>query len=102
MCIRDRLKVTLAYIGVRRMCGSAICVPCYRGQTAAVFMMVPRLRLTCLIGHSLDNVCAEPSPSDCRYLEGLHRTYAHHQDFPRTQPRNMVRSGEYTCEYVST
>ncbi|CAM9169756.1 unnamed protein product [Laminaria digitata] len=38
---------------------------------------------------SLDNVCAEPSPSDCRYLEGLHRTYARHQDFPRTKPKNM-------------
>ncbi|CAM9144262.1 unnamed protein product [Ectocarpus sp. 12 AP-2014] len=38
---------------------------------------------------SLDNVCAEPNPSDARYLDGLHKTYARHQDFPRTQPRNM-------------
>ncbi|CBJ30507.1 conserved unknown protein [Ectocarpus siliculosus] len=38
---------------------------------------------------SLDNVCAEPNPSDARYLDGLHKTYARHQDFPRTQPRDM-------------
>eukprot|EP00752_Nemacystus_decipiens_P009414 g8417.t1 len=38
---------------------------------------------------SLDNVCAEPNPSDARYLEGLHKTYVRHQDFPRTQPRDM-------------
>eukprot|EP00903_Cladosiphon_okamuranus_P006607 g6454.t1 len=38
---------------------------------------------------SLDNVCAEPNPSDARYLDGLHKAYARHQDFPRTQPRNM-------------
>ncbi|CAN0287711.1 unnamed protein product, partial [Ectocarpus sp. 8 AP-2014] len=38
---------------------------------------------------SLDNVCAEPNPSDARYLDGLHKTYARHQDFPWTQPRDM-------------
>ncbi|CAN0100971.1 unnamed protein product [Scytosiphon promiscuus] len=38
---------------------------------------------------SLDNVCAEPNPSDARYLDGLHKTYVRHRDFPRTQPRNM-------------
>ncbi|CAN0252584.1 unnamed protein product, partial [Ectocarpus fasciculatus] len=38
---------------------------------------------------SLDNVCAEPNPSDSRFLDGLHKTYARHQDFPRTQPRDM-------------
>lgn len=40
---------------------------------------------------SLDNVCAEPNPSDARYLDGLHKTYARHMDFPRTQPKDMVR-----------
>ncbi|CAM9886122.1 unnamed protein product, partial [Ectocarpus sp. 12 AP-2014] len=38
---------------------------------------------------SLDNVCAEPNPSDARYLDGLHKTYARHMDFPRTQPKDM-------------
>ncbi|CAB1114761.1 unnamed protein product [Ectocarpus sp. CCAP 1310/34] len=38
---------------------------------------------------SLDNVCAEPNASDARYLEGLHKTYARHMDFPRTQPKDM-------------
>lgn len=42
---------------------------------------------------SLDNVCAEPNPSDSRYLDALHKNYARHQDFPRTQPRDMVRKG---------
>lgn len=41
---------------------------------------------------SLDNVCAEPNPSDSRYLEGLHKMYGRHQDFPRTQPRDVVRT----------
>ena len=40
---------------------------------------------------SLDNVCAEPNPSDSRYLDGLHKTYARHQDFPRTAAKDMVR-----------
>lgn len=40
--------------------------------------------------NSLDNVCAEPKPSDARYLDGLHKTYARHQDFPRTQPKDIV------------
>lgn len=39
----------------------------------------------------MDNVCAEPNPSDARYLDGLHKTYARHMDFPRTQPKDMVR-----------
>eukprot|EP00752_Nemacystus_decipiens_P008749 g7810.t1 len=38
---------------------------------------------------SLDSVCAEPSPSDARYLDGLHRTYLRHQDFPRTKQKDM-------------
>ncbi|CAM9665996.1 unnamed protein product [Ascophyllum nodosum] len=38
---------------------------------------------------SLDNVCAEPNPSDSRYLDGLHKTYARHQDFPRTAAKDM-------------
>eukprot|EP00904_Undaria_pinnatifida_P007215 jgi/Undpi1/3623/HiC_scaffold_16.g06993.m1 len=38
---------------------------------------------------SLDNVCAEPNPSDSRYLDGLHKNYARHQDFPRTAPKDM-------------
>lgn len=39
---------------------------------------------------SLDNVCAEPKPTDSRYLDILHKTYSRHQDFPRTQPKDMV------------
>ncbi|CAM9101018.1 unnamed protein product, partial [Hapterophycus canaliculatus] len=37
----------------------------------------------------LDNVCAEPNPSDARYLESLHKTHGRHQDFPRTKPQDM-------------
>lgn len=40
--------------------------------------------------HSLDNVCAEPNPSDSRYLDGLHKSFNRHQDFPRTAPKDMV------------
>lgn len=47
---------------------------------------------TVTFSHSLDNVCAEPNASDSRYLDGLHKMYSRHQDFPRTQPRDMVRS----------
>ncbi|CAM9865163.1 unnamed protein product, partial [Sphacelaria rigidula] len=38
---------------------------------------------------SLDNVCAEPNPSNERYLANLHATYSRHQDFPRTAPKDM-------------
>eukprot|EP00903_Cladosiphon_okamuranus_P006316 g6191.t2 len=38
---------------------------------------------------SLDNVCAEPNPSDTRYLDGLHKTYAQHRDFPRAKPKDV-------------
>lgn len=41
--------------------------------------------------NSLDNVCAEPEPSDARYLSDLHTVHARHQDFPRTQRKDMVR-----------
>jgi len=41
---------------------------------------------------SLDNVCAEPNASDSRYLSILHTTYARHQDFPRTAPKDVVSS----------
>lgn len=51
--------------------------------------------------NSLDNVCAEPKPSDARYLDGLHKTYARHQDFPRTQPKDVVSNRRenllFTC-----
>ena len=40
--------------------------------------------------NSLDNVCAEPNPTDSRYLGMLHKMYARHQDFPRTQPKDAV------------
>lgn len=51
-------------------------------------------RRTC----SLDNVCAEPNPSDARYLAGLHKTYVQHQDFPRTKPKDVV--SVHTCSNV--
>lgn len=35
-------------------------------------------------------MCAEPNASDARYLDGLHKTYVRHQDFPRTQPKDIV------------
>eukprot|EP00752_Nemacystus_decipiens_P009380 g8383.t1 len=38
---------------------------------------------------TLDNVCAEPKPTDSRYLDILHKEYTRHQDFPRTQPKDM-------------
>eukprot|EP00903_Cladosiphon_okamuranus_P011080 g10459.t1 len=38
---------------------------------------------------TLDNVCAEPKPTDSRYLDILHKTYTRHQDFPRTKPKDM-------------
>ncbi|CAM9488990.1 unnamed protein product, partial [Ectocarpus sp. 13 AM-2016] len=38
---------------------------------------------------SLDNICAEPNPSDARYLDGLHKAYLRHQDFPQTAQKNM-------------
>eukprot|EP00903_Cladosiphon_okamuranus_P011132 g10508.t1 len=38
---------------------------------------------------SLDNVCAEPNPTDARYLSALHKDHAQHEYFPRTQPRDM-------------
>ncbi|CAM9467577.1 unnamed protein product, partial [Ectocarpus fasciculatus] len=37
----------------------------------------------------LDNICAEPNPSDARYLDGLHKAYLRHQDFPQTSQRDM-------------
>ena len=50
---------------------------------------------------SLDNVCAEPNPSNSRYLDALHKNYARHQDFPRTQPRDMVRESRgWGCDRV--
>ncbi|CAN0342915.1 unnamed protein product, partial [Ectocarpus sp. 12 AP-2014] len=38
---------------------------------------------------SLDNVCAEPNPSDSRYLSALHKEHERHEDFPRTKPQDM-------------
>ncbi|CAM9884021.1 unnamed protein product, partial [Sphacelaria rigidula] len=38
----------------------------------------------------LDNVCSEPKPSDAKYLDKLHKTYARHEHFPRTKPKDMV------------
>lgn len=35
-------------------------------------------------------MCAEPKPTDSRYLDILHKTYSRHQDFPRTQPKDVV------------
>ncbi|CAM9603433.1 unnamed protein product, partial [Sphacelaria rigidula] len=54
---------------------------------------------------SLDNVCAEPNPTDARYLAGLHKMYSRHQDFPRTKPKDMVseaveHSIPWTKEYT--
>ncbi|CAM9285240.1 unnamed protein product, partial [Hapterophycus canaliculatus] len=37
---------------------------------------------------SLDHVCAEPKPTDSRYLDKIHKTYIRHKDFPRTQPKD--------------
>ncbi|CAM9932796.1 unnamed protein product [Scytosiphon promiscuus] len=48
---------------------------------------------------SLDNVCAEPNPSDSRYLSALHKEHAKHEDFPRTQPRD-VRENFWVKHYA--
>lgn len=36
----------------------------------------------------LDNVCSEPNACDSRYLEMLHKTYARHEHFPMTKPKD--------------
>ncbi|CAM9166452.1 unnamed protein product [Ascophyllum nodosum] len=52
---------------------------CLKMLTAKPHGIIPRL----------DNVCAEPNPTDSRYLDSLHKKYARHQDFPRIAPREM-------------
>ncbi|CAM9208802.1 unnamed protein product [Ascophyllum nodosum] len=41
---------------------------------------------------SLDAVCADPIATDARYLQALHKNFARHEHFPRTNPRDMRES----------
>lgn len=61
--------------------------------TPVLVLNPPPATLLCVVRPfpSLDNVCAEPGPSDAKYLSGLHKDHARHEYFPRTQPRDMVR-----------
>lgn len=76
-------------------CASHLFVPSMNIYPRSVYRPFSLLH-ECLQPHetpwapSLDNVCAEPNPSDSRYLDGLHKNYARHQDFPRTAPKDMV------------
>lgn len=63
------------------------------------YTLIPRACMVCIpyyLGGSLDNVCAEPNPSDSRYLSALHKEHERHEDFPRTKPQDMVRGCMHT------
>lgn len=65
--------------------------PCFCGLAASPVPVYQPSFPVLAAPSRLDNVCAEPKPTDSRYLDILHKEYTRHQDFPRTQPKDMVR-----------
>lgn len=92
-CTGVRLRVNTDFYSASHDRAAAACLPCWRLSNVpplvSLNLAVPNECYT-FCPSSLDNICAEPNPSDSRYLDGLHKTYSRHQDFPRTQPKDIV------------